>query len=310
MSKQTARRSAPKRRPQARKGRTVVAAHSAGKRSDRTSWIIAGVVIAIGVALVFVFAGGHHNTTPGTAIKGRERAPASVVKKVTTVPQSVIDQVGSGSASALPSKLPGPTLTSGGTPRIVYLGAEYCPYCATERWAMVQALSRFGTFKNLKITTSSSTDTDPNTPTFSFYGATYTSPYIKFESIEQSDNTGKPLEQPTSEQAQLVSQFDKAPYVAGAGSTSQGGTIPFIDIANQYIISGAQYDVGVLQGKTWDQIATALSDPTTDISKGAIGAANSITAAICKVTGNNPAAVCTSSAITALEAKLPTKVGQ
>ena len=41
MSKQSTRRSAPKRRPQARKGRTVVAAHSAGRRSDRTSWIIA-----------------------------------------------------------------------------------------------------------------------------------------------------------------------------------------------------------------------------------------------------------------------------
>jgi hypothetical protein len=309
MSKQTARRSAPKRRPQARKGRTVVAAHSAGKRSDRTSWIIAGVVIAVGVALVFVFAGGHHTTTPGTAIHGRQAASGSLVSKITTVPQSVINQVGSGSASALPSKLPGPTLTSGGTPRIVYLGAEYCPYCATERWAMVQAFSRFGTFKNLQITTSSSTDVDANTPTWSFYGATYTSPYIKFESIEQSDNKGKPLEQLTTGQAQLVSQYDKAPYVSGGGSTT-GGTIPFIDIANQYIVSGAQYDVGVLQGKTFDQIGTALRDPTSDISKGAIGAANSITAAICKVTGNQPTDVCSAPAVTALEAKLPTKVGQ
>ncbi len=32
-----------------------------------------------------------------------------------------------------------PALTSGGKPQIVYMGAEYCPYCAAERWAMVVA---------------------------------------------------------------------------------------------------------------------------------------------------------------------------
>jgi thiol-disulfide isomerase/thioredoxin len=304
MSKQPGRRSAPKRRPQARKGRAVVAAKSAGKRSDRTSWIIAAVVIAVGVALVFAFAGGSHNTGSG-AITGDQAAPASLVKAVTGVPQSVLNQVGTGTVTGLPGKLPGPLLTSGGKPRIVYIGAEYCPYCATERWAMVQAFSRFGTFKNLKITTSSSTDVDANTPTFSFHGATYTSDYIKFESVEEENNKSKPLEQPTAEQAQLAAEFDTAPYTSG-GSTS-GGTIPFIDIANEYIISGATYDVGVLQGQTHAEIGAALSDPTSAISQGAIGAANAMTAAVCKVTGNKPANVCTTSAITAIEAKLPTK---
>jgi Domain of unknown function (DUF929) len=299
----------PKRRPQARKGRTVVAASSAGKRSDRTSWIIAGVVIAVGVALIFVFASGQKKSTNGP-ITGRQKAPASLVKKVTTVPQSVMDQVGAGSTS-IPGKLPGPTLTSDGKPRVVYLGAEYCPYCATERWAMVNALSRFGTFKNLQITTSSATDVDANTPTWSFKGSTFTSPYIKFESIESEDNKGNPLETPTSEQQDLVNKYDKSPYVAGGGSTSQqGGTIPFIDIANQYIVSGAQYDVSKLQGKTFDEIAAAMHDPSSDISQGAVGAANSLTAAICNTTGNKPANVCNTQAVKAVQAKLPTQVGQ
>jgi len=310
MSKQTVGRSAQKRRPQARKGRTVVAAHSAGKRSDRTSWIIAGVVIAVGVALVFVFAGGTHTTTSSNGwFKGDKSAPAALVAKVTGVPESVITTVGKGAVTGSVSKLPGttPLSTADGKPRIIYMGAEYCPYCATERWAMLQAFSRFGTFKNVKITDSAQTTPNgtsevyPNTPTFSFHGASYTSPYIQFESVEQQDNSYQTLETPTKEQAQLESTYDVPPY------TSDSGGIPFIDFANEYMISGATYDPQVLQGKTHDQVAAALSDPTTAISKGAIGAANAITATVCKVTGNKPANVCTNSAVQAIEAALPTK---
>jgi hypothetical protein len=32
---------------------------------------------------------------------------------------------------------------------MLYIGAEYCPYCAAERWPLVMALSKFGTFSNL-----------------------------------------------------------------------------------------------------------------------------------------------------------------
>jgi len=297
-------RTASKRHPHTRKGRTAAAAHNAVSRSDRTSWIVAVIVIAVGDALVFAFADGSHQTGGG-AINGDQPAPAALVSAVTGVPQRVLDQVGEGSVTGLPGKLPGPLLTSGGKPRIVYLGAEYCPYCATERWAMVQAFSRFGTFKNLKINTSSSTDVDPNTPTFSFYGAAYTSNYITFESVEEQDNKGKPLEQPTSEQAQLAAEFDRPPYTSGDATST--GTIPFIGIADEYIISGATYDVGVLQDKTHAEIAAALSNPTNDISQGAIGAANAITAAVCKVTANQPTNACTTPAVTAIEAKLPTK---
>ncbi|MGO9873145.1 MAG: DUF929 family protein [Acidimicrobiia bacterium] len=303
-------KSDPKRRPQARKGRAVVAAHSAGKRSDRTSWIIAAVVIAIGVALVFVFASSPKKSASGdTWFKGDKPAPASLVAKVTGVPESVITAVGQGSVTGEPSKLPGTTpLTVDGKPRIVYLGAEYCPYCGTERWAMLNAFSRFGTFKNVQITDSAEVtpqgpaEVYPNTPTFSFHGATYSSPYIEFESVEQEDNSYKTLEVPTKEQASLASTYDVPPY------TSDGGGIPFIDFANEYMISGATYDPQVLQGKTHDEVADALSDPSTDISKGAIGAANAITATICKVTGGQPANVCNNSAVKAIEAQLPTKV--
>ena len=53
---------------------------------------------------------------------------------------------------------------------MLYYGAEYCPYCAAERWAIAAALSRFGTWSNLKITASSHTDVYAETHTFSYYG--------------------------------------------------------------------------------------------------------------------------------------------
>ena len=53
---------------------------------------------------------------------------------------------------------------------------------------MTAALSRFGTWSNLKITASSHTDVDAETHTFSYYGATFTSPYITFRGIEAVSN--------------------------------------------------------------------------------------------------------------------------
>ena len=50
----------------------------------------------------------------------------------------------------------------------------------------------------------------------------------------------------------------------------------------------------MLQGKTWAQIAAALHDPSSAIAQGALGAANYMTAAICKMTGDQPASVCSS----------------
>jgi hypothetical protein len=60
----------------------------------------------------------------------------------------------------------------------------------------------------------------------------------------------------------------------------------------------------VLQGKSWAQIAAALHNPSSPIAKDALDAANYITAAICKMTGNRPTSVCARPAISALEAKL------
>ncbi len=81
-------------------------------------------------------------------------------------------------------------------------------------------------------------------------------------------------------------------------------TIPFVDFGNKYVINGASYDAALLHGKTWQQVASALRDPASPIGKGALGTANYLTAAICKLTGGKPASVCTSPSIVARQGQL------
>ncbi len=268
----------------------VQAAAQAGSGNSRT-WII-GLVAVVVVGVVIVAAIASSNGGGSTNITGRKDAPTALVTKLQSVPTSVISSVGGGTASALPKPIDGKSIAVDGKPGVLYIGAEFCPFCATERWAMANALMRFGTFTGLKITNSSLTDEDAGTKTLSFYGSTYTSDYIHFTGVETENNTSGALEKPTSAQEAIIAEFNS------------NQTIPFIYFDGKYVISGATYDVGVLQGLSWDQIASAMSDPSSAVAKGAIGAANGITATICLTTDNQPADVCTLPAIKALQKQI------
>ena len=50
------------------------------------------------------------------------------------------------------------------------------------------ALSRFGTFSGLGLTTSSASDVYPSTPTLTFHGSTYSSDVISFVPVETKTN--------------------------------------------------------------------------------------------------------------------------
>ena len=96
-----------------------------------------------------------------------------------------------------------------------------------------------------------------------------------------------------------MNTYDAPPYT----SSSNQGAIPFIYFAGKYLIVGATYSPQILQNQTYDQIANALSDSKGNIAQGVIGAANNITAVICKLTGNQPVTACTH-AIIKLESSL------
>ena len=221
-----------------------------------------------------------------------------VTKQITTVPATTLDSVGKGSGvSPLIPTNGQPALTSGGKPEILYIGAEYCPYCAAERWAMTVALSRFGTFSNLRLIHSSSSDVYPNTPTLSFYKSSYTSKYITFTPVEWFGlvNNGVTLQKRTPAEAALMAKYDAVPYVQSADA----GSYPFLDIGNQYLDIGSQYLPSTLASLTWAQVAADIRNPNSSVAKSVDGTANSITAAICKITKDAPAAVCNSASVKA-----------
>jgi thiol-disulfide isomerase/thioredoxin len=184
-----------------------------------------------------------------------------------------------------------------GKPVVTYIGAEYCPYCAAERWAIAVALSRFGTFSNLSATHSAANDVYPNTQTLSFYGSQYSSQYLDFQPVEEQTNqavngTYPTLQRPTAQQSNLLARFD------------QQGSIPFLDIANKYVVVGASYSPQVLAGLTQTQIAQQLGDPSSPVAQAIDGAANEITAAIVEVTGQQPTSVASSPVIASIAKSL------
>jgi thiol-disulfide isomerase/thioredoxin len=282
----------------------IAAQRAAARRAERRRQaLIAGgsvlVVIAIVVAFIVVKAvGGKSTATAGATSPVGTTLASGVLSNVTGVPVSTLDAVGTGSTyKGAIQNIPGGTpLTSGGKPEVVYVGAEYCPYCAAERWAMTIALSRFGTFSGLHGIHSSSTDADPNTPTLTFYKSSYTSKYVVFASTETQTVTRANLQSLTTLDNQLMAKYDVPPYVP---SSADNGAFPFVDVGNKYVINGASFDPLVLAGKTWSQVAATFKDPSSPIAKSVDGAANLITAAICKTTNNQPANVCGSAGVTA-----------
>jgi Domain of unknown function (DUF929) len=279
-------------------------------QSNMRQWLlIGGVLVIIAIIIgVFIIYSNQQSGSPS----GPTKASAQVFNAVTNVNPVVLATVGTGgvqnplhAVNPPPPILVGPT----GKPQFLYIGAEYCPYCAAERWATVVALSRFGTFDKLYQTTSSSSDIYPSTPTFTFYtghygGQFYTSKYIDFVPVETlgnvQDSTGnyQTLQTPTADQQNLLNTYDVPPY------TTQSGSIPFIDIANQFILSGASYSPQDLQNLQWQEIAGNLSDPTSKVAKDILGTANYMTAGICMTTHQQPGSVCNTEVIQKIEQSL------
>jgi thiol-disulfide isomerase/thioredoxin len=281
-----------------------------GRRYQQLPWwrksgtLISGVVVLVLVIVaIFIFVARSSHSNTGAASGGSEQiAPAAVVQAVTQVSPQVISAVKTGGQTDPLVATPKTALLTGpsGKPEFLYIGAEYCPFCAAERWSVIVALSRFGTFSNLHLTTSSSTDVYPDTPTFTFYGSHYSSPYIDFVSVEQTTrDPNTPLQTPTAQEQQLLAEYDAPPYTQNAGG------IPFLDIANQYVASGAGYSPQLLAGLSQQDVAARLRNPNDPVTQAIVGNANYLTAAICRITNNQPGNVCTAGPIPQIEQQLP-----
>jgi hypothetical protein len=258
----------------------------------RAMTVLSSIVVLAVLGAVIAFVAINHKGK-NTAAGNRVAASSSVLNKVYSVTPATLESVAGGSDTLLPKKIGDPPLTSGGKPEVLFIGAEFCPFCAAERWPLVQALSRFGTFSNLNEISSSSTDTDANTPTFSFYKSSYTSKYLSFVSVEDETRTQGRLENPTTAENKLWVKY-----------TGNPPGFPFIDYGGKFVQTTQSYDPAILAGMTQIQIAAQLNTPSSTIAKAIDGGANMTTATICTMIENRDTKVCLQPAITNLQRQI------
>jgi hypothetical protein len=266
-------------RSTARAQQRIAAQRLAQQRAQaRRRWLVS--IMAVGAVLAIVAGFAAIKLTSGPAAAARESAASpGVVGQVTTVPETVLARVrGGGTDTRLQTvKVPGPVLSIGGKPAIVFVSEESCPFCAAERWPLAVALSHFGTWSHLGATRSSASDVFPSTATLSFRTASYRSSQLTLRTTELADNRGHPLQPLTALDNKLIRSYDVPPYV---NSADQSGAVPFLDIGDHYILAGAQYDPQVLAGLSQAQIAGQLRNPDSPVAKAIDGSANVIIAAI------------------------------
>jgi uncharacterized protein DUF929 len=185
-------------------------------------------------------------------------------------------------------------------PQVVFLASEGCALCAAQRWSMVIALSRFGSVKDVMLAISSVKESTGPLATFSFRRLQYTSSYIDLVAVETIDADGHPLATLSPADQKVVDTYDVPPYVP----ESARGALPWLDVANRYVMAGSGYPPQVLQNLNWAQIDEKLGNAKDPVTEAVVGNANWITAAICRVTGMSPEAVCQTQAIGQLAQQL------
>jgi Domain of unknown function (DUF929) len=260
------------------------------------------ILLVLVIVLVLVVVELTNSSPAGRVPLAVQKAPAGLVQAVTTIPASVFNLVGDPSEPVItdPPTIVhhARTLTTGGLAAVVWVGALFCPACAAERWALVIALGRFGTFDTLYTTTSAASDPFPDTATFSLEGAEYNSRTVALSAVEEYGNSPSnrspvgftPLGHLNALEAQAMETYDRAPWATP-------GLLPFVDVGDRVIISGESFSPEVLSGLTMQQIATDLTVPSSPVAQALLGTANQITAAICLTTRGKPANVCSTQAV-------------
>jgi hypothetical protein len=271
----------------------------ARNRTARFAW---GAVAVILVAVIALVTYALTDPKPRQQVVQRVTAAPDVVAQLTKVPASVFDTVG---VTAPDTTLVAPTVLSGqpslreaGKPEVLYVGAEYCPFCAAERWPLIVALSRFGHFASLKNMQSAPLSVFPDIQTFSFVGSTYSSPYLSFTGVElysdAADGQGvfTRIATLTPVQALAVAHYGERP-----GTSASPGTFPFVDIGNRMVTSTSGFSPAVLVKQSQAGIAGGLTQAVDPVTRAVVAAANQLTAGVCAVTGQRPTPVCSSKGV-------------
>ena len=278
----------------------------APRRSGRASTVALATTALVVVAVVAIIAvdvaTGAGSSAGSSAVTATPMAPApaSLVSEVEDVPPSVQDAVGGWSAVGVPdpSYLAAPTMLKhptalhvapGTEPQVLYVGGEFCPFCAAARWALVLAMSRFGTVSGLAQAASSPWDQFPRTPTFSFIHARYHSRYVTFVPVEHYgqdvDGAG------THTVLQPLSAAERSAW-SRYGTVSGVAGVPFIDVAGRVVVAGAPIEPALLHGMRPAAVAAAMHRPASPVARAVVGTADSLVAGVCAADGERPTTVC------------------
>jgi Domain of unknown function (DUF929) len=268
------------------------------------------IVIAIVLLGTIVLVRDNTGAPSTSTVETFTPAPSSLVSTMAQVPPSVFDTVGIDSP-ANPVTAPHPVGTGNaplwdategdGPPKpvVFFYGAEFAPYAGVQRWPLVLALSRFGTFHQLGVIQSSGTTAFANLSTFTFWQSSYSSKYLVFEPVERYGSLN-----PTGARYLGLERTDARQAAAVASNGAGANTFALLDVANRWALTGAGFSPTVLAGLTQDQIAGYLATPEAPLTQAVVAEANEISASICSVDGDQPDAVCESRGVLAADALL------
>jgi hypothetical protein len=266
------------------------------------------IVLAIVLVAALILIRNANETDDTSDVETITTAPTSMITSISHIPGATSAAVGAASPD---SPITPPTATgnaplwestaqgAGPRPVVFFYGAEFAPYAAAERWPLIVALSRFGTFGQLGLMQSSSSIAFSDTPTFTFWHVKYSSVWVDLQTVERYSSlnpTGAgymALQTPTSRQSASVAVYD-----------TSASTFPLLDIANHYVLVGSSFSPTALDGLSQSQIADDLAYPANPVTQVVVASANEITAAICTVTGERPTAVCNGRGVLAADAKM------
>jgi hypothetical protein len=249
---------------------------------------------------IYVAVWAVNNANPALIAR---QADGQMLRQVISTPQSVWEEVGTGGVANPWQVVQGqPTLMGDhALPKLFYVGGEFCEFCATQRWALLNALGRFGTFTNLLQVRSF----DDQIATFTFYQSAYSSTYLDFAPVEHIGNTKDIWGQFTTLQAFEPDEQILFDTYATDKYLPAGNGLPFIDLGNRFLLGGGldpvTFENAAHAPLSWQEIAASLTDLSSPIAQQVLGTANFLAAAICMETNQQPGAVCETTTIQQIE---------